>query len=41
MARLQFTTPDPLAEKYYSWSTYMYCANNPLNRVDPDGNGRC
>ena len=28
---------DPLCEKYYSISPYAYCANNPVNRVDPDG----
>lgn len=28
---------DPLAEKYYSISPYAYCANNPINRIDPDG----
>ena len=28
---------DPLAEKYYSISPYAYCANNPVNFVDPDG----
>lgn len=32
-----FTTPDPLAEKYYGWNMYGYCKNNPINRVDPDG----
>jgi hypothetical protein len=32
-----FTTVDPLAEKYYSISPYAYCANNPINRIDPDG----
>jgi RHS repeat-associated protein len=32
-----FTTQDPLAEKYYSWSPYLYCFNNPLKYVDPDG----
>jgi len=32
-----FTTVDPLAEKYYSWSPYVYCAGNPVNAVDPDG----
>ena len=30
-------TIDPLAEKYYSISPYAYVANNPINRVDPDG----
>ena len=29
--------PDPLAEKYYSVSPYVYCANNPVMLVDPDG----
>lgn len=33
-----FTTPDPLAEKYYGWNIYSYCMNNPVNRIDPDGN---
>jgi hypothetical protein len=35
---MQFTTIDPLAEKYYSVSPYAYCENNPLNKIDPDGN---
>ena len=33
----RFTTPDPLAEKYYSISPYAYCAGNPVMFVDPDG----
>jgi hypothetical protein len=28
---------DPLAEKYYSVSPYVYCANNPVKYVDLDG----
>jgi hypothetical protein len=28
---------DPLAEKYYSISPYVYCSNNPINKIDPDG----
>ena len=28
---------DPLAEKYGSLSPYGYCANNPINRIDPIG----
>ena len=35
MAR--WTTPDPLAEKYYGISPYAFCNNNPVNFVDPDG----
>ena len=33
-----FTSPDSLAEKYYSVSPYEYCAGKPVNRIDPDGN---
>ncbi|MDH6310470.1 RHS repeat-associated protein [Dysgonomonas sp. PFB1-18] len=33
----RFTTVDPLAEKYYSWSPYNYVGNNPIKRVDPNG----
>lgn len=29
--------PDPLAEKYYGVSPYMYCLGNPVKHVDPDG----
>jgi RHS repeat-associated protein len=28
---------DPLAEKYYSISTYAYVANNPINSIDING----
>ena len=31
------TTMDPLAEKYYSLSPYLWCAGNPLKFVDPSG----
>ncbi|WP_370525539.1 RHS repeat-associated core domain-containing protein [Dysgonomonas sp. 521] len=33
----RFTSVDPLAEKYYSWSPYVYVANNPINAIDPRG----
>ena len=33
----RFTTQDPLAEKYGPTSPYVYCLNNPMNCVDPDG----
>ena len=32
------TTMDPLAEKYYSLSPYLWSAGNPVRFVDPDGN---
>lgn len=28
---------DPLCEKYYSISPYVYCENDPVNAFDPDG----
>jgi RHS repeat-associated protein len=33
----QWTTQDPLAEKYYLWSPYNYCANNPIKNIDTEG----
>ena len=33
----RFTTLDPLAEKMYSQSPYLYCSSNPINRIDIDG----
>ncbi len=33
----QWTSVDPLAEKYYHLSPYAYCANNPVNAIDSDG----
>lgn len=32
-----FTTPDPLSEKFYSWSPYVYTFNNPMRFTDPTG----
>jgi RHS repeat-associated protein len=34
---MRFTRPDPLAEKYPHISPYVFCANNPVRFVDPDG----
>lgn len=33
----RFTAMDPYCEKYYSISPYAYCAGNPVNLVDPQG----
>ncbi len=33
----RFTSVDPLAEKYYSWSPYAYVMNNSLKYIDPTG----
>ena len=33
----RFSTVDPHAEKYYSWSPYHYAANNPIMIIDPNG----
>lgn len=33
----RFVTIDPKAEKYYSISPYVYCANNPIKYTDPNG----
>ena len=32
-----FTSIDPMCEKFYWLSPYLYCANNPVNAVDPTG----
>ena len=34
---ISWMTPDPLAEKYYDTSPYVYCLGNPIKYVDPDG----
>jgi RHS repeat-associated protein len=36
-ALMRFTSTDPMMEKYYAWSPFAYCHNNPVNRIDPDG----
>ncbi|MEM9885202.1 MAG: RHS repeat-associated core domain-containing protein, partial [Bacteroidota bacterium] len=33
----RFSSVDPLAEKYYPISPYVYVANNPMKFIDPDG----
>lgn len=32
-----FNRIDPLCEKYYWLSPYLYCGNDPVNAIDPDG----
>ena len=34
---LRWDRMDPLCEKDYGTSPYVYCGNNPVNRFDPDG----
>ena len=31
----RFHQMDPLAEKYYAWSPYAYCGDNPSICIDP------
>ncbi len=33
----RWTKQDPMAEKYYGFSTYCYCAGEPVGLVDEDG----
>ena len=33
----RFLSIDPMAEKFYHLSPYAYCAGDPVNLVDPDG----
>ncbi len=33
----RFTSPDPLWEKYYAWTPYHYCGNNPMILKDDNG----
>ena len=33
----RFNSIDPLWEKYYGWSPYHYCGNDPVNKEDGNG----
>ena len=33
----RWTAADPLSEKYYGISPYVYCLGNPISIIDPDG----
>lgn len=35
--KARFLTIDPNAEDYFSISPYVFCLNNPINLIDPDG----
>lgn len=34
---VNWNRPDPSHKDYYPWSPYVYCGDNPVNRIDPDG----
>ena len=36
-ARITWDRMDKFCEKYYHINPYVYCAGNPVNRIDPDG----
>ncbi|MBR5385216.1 MAG: RHS repeat-associated core domain-containing protein, partial [Bacteroidales bacterium] len=36
-SNMRWMTMDPLCEKFYDISPYVYCNGNPMNLVDPDG----
>ena len=33
----RWTAADPLSEKYYGISPYVYCLGNPISIIDPNG----
>ncbi|WP_420572072.1 RHS repeat domain-containing protein [Kordia sp.] len=35
----RYMNVDPLAEKFHSWSSYNYTMGNPINLIDPTGEG--
>ncbi len=35
--KAQWTSPDPLEDKYPGWNTYCYAHNNGITKYDPDG----
>ena len=36
-AAVRWTSPDPLCEKHYHLSPYVFCLNNPINAIDLNG----
>ena len=35
--RIGWNTADPKSEKYSGSSPYIYCGNDPIGNIDPDG----
>ncbi|MCM1503161.1 MAG: hypothetical protein NC115_10940, partial [Bacteroidales bacterium] len=33
----RWTTVDPMAAKHFPYSSYVFCSDDPVNRLDPDG----
>ncbi len=36
--QIRWSTPDRMSDKHYELSPYLFCAGDPVNNFDPDGN---